>query len=222
MLGTWKYIDFSQSISGGQVTVNNILCQAFLIKRLNDPTFGSNTVIAMYHDEKWWFANYGAVTFAMSALVNNTPALFGFIGGKLFQLMSITAITNPATLLKTPLWGMEDDLADKQIIRAGFEVVITSNAGTFTMSVDGVNNSAAAVNLNSGGGVAWINNANNTVQWQNNSLAIVIWQSNAYILFNGSSPAMYSKYVGATIAASAAAYQFSSVFLDYKLRARWQ
>jgi hypothetical protein len=218
--GTWKYLDFSQVISGGQVVVNNILCTAFLVKRLSDPIFGSNQVLAMYHDEKWWFANFGALQFVTSGIVNNTPALFGFIGNFLYQLFATTT-SAPATVLMTALWPMEDELADKQIIRTGFEVTISSFTGTFGMTVDTTNNSAQAVTLSTNGNVTWVNNAGNQVQWNNNSLAIVQWFTGAYLLYNATAPGVYGKYVGATISASGSAYQFSAVNMDYKLRARW-
>lgn len=221
--GTWKYLDFTQGISGGQVVSNNIICSAMLVKRLNDPVFGSNTVLAMYHDtvDQWWFGNFGALTFVVSSIVNNTPALFGFIANKLYQLFADTT-TAPATLLMTPLWGMEDPLADKAVIRAGFEVSVSLFSGTFTMSIDTVNSSSQAVTLNTAGNVAWINNALNTVLWQNNLLVIVSWFTGTYILYNATAPGVFGKYVGATIAASASLYQFSAVDMDYKLGARWQ
>jgi hypothetical protein len=90
--GTWQYLDFNQPISGGQVVVQNILCAAFLLKRLNDPIFGSNTVIALWFQTSdtspqtgvtsttdiWWFANFGALNFIVSGIINNIPALFAF------------------------------------------------------------------------------------------------------------------------------------------------
>lgn len=224
--GTWKYVDFNQIISGGQFVDNNILSLGMLIKRLNDPIFGSNTVLACWSDQKWWFANFGALTFVVSAIVNinpltaNEPALFGFIGNKLFQLFATTA-TAPATTAMTPLWPMEDQLADKQCIRAGFEVVISSFSGTFGMTVDSTNSSSQAVTLSTSGNVTWINNFSNQVLWQNNFLVIVQWFTGVYLLYNAAAPGVYGKYLGATISASASRYQLSSVALDYKLRARW-
>lgn len=224
--GTWKYVDFSQVICGGQFVDNNILSFGMLIKRLNDPIFGNNTVLACWSDNKWWFANFGALSFVVSAIVNinaltaNQPALFGFIGNKLFQLFA-TTITAPATIAMTPLWPMEDQLADKQCIRAGFEVVISSFSGTFGMTVDSTNSSSQAVTLSTSGNVTWINNFANLVQWQNNALVIVQWFTGVYLLYNATAPGVYGKYLGATISASGSSYQLSSVALDYKLRARW-
>lgn len=224
--GTWKYVDFTQFISGGQFVDNNILSLGMLIKRLNDPFFGSNTVLACWNDNKWWFANFGALTFVAPAIVNinaltaNEPALFGFIGNKLYQLFA-TFASSPATIAMTPLWPMEDQLADKQCIRAGFEVIISAFSGTFGMTVDTTNSSSQAVTLSTSGNVTWVNNFSNQVQWQNNFLVLVQWFTGQYLLYNATAPAVYGKYLGATIAASASIYQLSSVAMDYKLRARW-
>lgn len=222
--GTWKYIDFSQLLSGGQFLSNQILCYAMLLKRLNDPLFGSNTVLACLHDNKWWFANYGALSFVVSAFTNinaqtaNTPALFGFIGNKLFQLFASSA-SAPATLLMTPLWGMDDELTDKQVLRAGFEVTFSLYQGTVNMTIDTVNNSQQAIVIPNG--VTWLNNLGLAIPWLNNFSAIIPWFTGQYVLYNASSPGVYGKYVGASVSASASAYQFSMVALDYKLGARW-
>lgn len=218
--GTWKFIDFSQSISGGTVVSNNIICAAYLVKRLNDPNFGSNTVLAMYHDQKWWFANYGALTLVASGIVNNSPSIFGFRGNVLFQLFQDNT-TGPPTTLSTPLWPMEDNLADKQVIRAGFEVTVSTFNGSFAMTIDSTNNIFEVVQLNVNGGVDWQNNALQIVQWQNNALQIVEWFSPSYILYNSSTPGVYQKYVGQTITATGSIYQFSATDMDYKLGARW-
>lgn len=218
--GTWKYVDFTQPVSGGQVVSNNILCSAFLIKRLNDPKYGSNTVLAMFHDKKWWFGNYGALTFVTSAIAGEMPSLFGFLGNKLYQLFADNT-TAPATTWSTPLWPMEDPLADKEVIRAGFEVTVSIFSGTFTMTLDSVNNQYAAIAITQGGNVSWQNNGGNIVQWQNNALAIVNWFSSAYLLYSGTAPGGYQKYAGLTGNASGSQYQLSGTFMDYKLRARW-
>ena len=219
--GTWTFLDFTFPISGGQVVVNNILCSCLLLKRLNDPTFGSNTVLALYHDEKWWFANFGALTFVTYGIANNQPSLFGFRANKLYQLFA-DATTSPASILSTPLWGLDDDLADKQAIRAGFEVTVSRFTGTFSMTLDTVNSAATAVTLNTGGSVLWQNNAGAIVGWINNLLVPVLWFSGTYLLYNATAPGVFGKYIGATIKASGSSYQFSSVLLDYKLKARWQ
>lgn len=218
---TWQYIDFSQQISGGQVVVSNLLHSAFLIKRSNDPVLGSATVLAMYANKKWWFANFGALTFATFALKNNAPALFGFIGNKLFQLFFDTA-SAPNGKALSPLWPMEDPLANKNVTRAGFEVTVTTaGANPFTMTLDSVNNQSTVVTLSSPSLISWVNNSNQIVLWQNNALAIVGWFSGAYLLYFGDAQGGWQKYVGLTVNTGGAVCQLSGMFMDYKLGARW-
>lgn len=157
--GTWQYLDPSFSVSGGAAVVSNIICSGFLIKRLNDPIFGSNTVIAMYFNKKWWFGNFtavGPISFVCGGIENNQPALFGLINNKLYQLFEDNT-TGPATAASSALWPMEDNLADKEVIRAGFEVTILGAAGNFSMTVDTTNSQNTAVTLQTGGLVQWIN-----------------------------------------------------------------
>lgn len=218
--GTWQYADFSQAVSGGMCVSNNILSSAVLMKRNDDPVFGSNTILCMYHDQKWWFSNYGALTLVTTAVFNNIPTLYGFIGNRMYRLFADTS-SSPASLAMTALWGMDDPLADKQVIRAGFEAVLSQYVGTFTMTVDGVDNSSVAVTSNKVGNTLWQNNLNQTVGWVNNFSQLVQWFGGSYLLYDATSPGTYSKYVGATIASSGSSYQLSAVDMDYKLRARW-
>jgi hypothetical protein len=221
--GTWQYINPATALSGGAAVIANKICSCFLVPRLNDPIFGSNTVVAINFDKKWFFANYsavGAITFLAGVIVSNKPALFGFIGNKLYQLFA-DPTTGPATVAQTALWPMEDNLADKEIIRAGFEATVLNATGTFSMTCDTTNMQYQAVNLTAGGAVQWVNNLGNVVQWQNNALAPVSWFSGQYLLYNGSAPGTYGKYVGQTVTSSGAIYQLSAFDMDYKLRARW-
>jgi hypothetical protein len=227
--GTWQYIDFSQAISGGAVVVQNILHAAFLIKRLNDPTFGSNTVVAMWFtnedgsDSRWWFTNYGNLTFIAPGIKNNTPVMYGFIGNKLYQLYA-DATTGPSTNVMTPLWGMEDSLSDKQVIRAGFEAILSVAPTTFSLTVD----TPGASYLVPQNGVIigpffWFSSVNIRGLWQNQAGVQGSWFTSKYFLYDGdaSSGSGYSKYVGLQISSTGSQYQLSTMYMDYKLRARW-
>jgi hypothetical protein len=231
--GTWQYRDTSIGVSGGAVVSNNIICSAFLMKRLNDPIYGSNTILCMYADGKWFSANFNITvsntlyypTFICGAVVNNQPALFGFLNNELFQLFDPTSLNNggtaPTAVLSTPLWPMEDNLADKEIIRAGFEITVSNYSGTFSATIDTVNSSYQALSLQTGGNITWQNNLGVIVNWQNNTPVNTYWFSGSYLLYNSSSPGVYGKYVGMTITATGSQFQFNAVDLDYKLRARW-
>jgi hypothetical protein len=231
--GTWQYIDFSQSISGGCAVVQNILNACFLIKRgpspdeQDDPTdldLDDGVGLACFFNNKWWFASYGALTFIAQGMVNNAPALFGILNNNLYQLFS-DMTTAPASQWATPLWAMEDSLADKQVIRAGFEAVISSFTGTFTATIDTPNSEKQFTSTSNIGAVQWINTGSSIVTWQNTAQIgtpnTTNWYSGAYLLYSSDTPGAFAKYVGISGYSSGAIYQLSSVFLDYKLRARY-
>lgn len=219
--GTWQYVDFNQVVSGGAVVINNILCAAFLIKRQADPTFGSNTVLTMWFDNKWWFANFGALTFVAPAIKSNTPVLYGFIGNKLYQLFADTS-TAPAVKIMTRLADMQDPFADKQSIRAGFEINTVSTPGTYTLTVDSPTASnSMTVSTNTSSGL-WINAAGTTGQWKNAAGTLGDWAPPAYQLYTGAAPYTPGKFIGFTLTSTGAVYQLAAFYLDFKLRARWQ
>jgi hypothetical protein len=217
--GTWLYRDPAQPISGGAVTSNNILQAAVLMKRLNDPVFGSNAVLCLFADDKWWFANYGALTFVVGAVVNNQPALYGFIGNKLFKLFA-NAASAPAFTISTALWPMEDALADKQVLMAGFEVTVQTLLTAFTATIDTPISAITFLPSASVGAIQWINNLSNIVTWQNNALQTVLWFNGQFLLFFGTAPGAFAKYVGMTVKGQAIC-KISGFFMDYKFGARW-
>ena len=223
--GTIQYVDYSQAISGGTCVVNNILCCAFLIKRLNDPTFGSNTVLAMFQLSaagygKWWFANYGAVTRITTALVGNAPSLFGYIGNQFFQLFANPS-TAPNATFSSPLWDFNDPLSIKEFVRVGFQISSPVISGSFTLSVDTTTGSTQVPTLSNAGAVTWINNSGNAVQWANTVPQIVNWIGNQYLLYSGQAPGGFDTYVGLTFTSNGSIYEMNALLMDYKLGSRW-
>jgi hypothetical protein len=217
--GTWQFRDGTIAASGGAVNSNSILQAAVLMKRLNDPVFGSSTVLCMFADDKWWFVNYGALTFVTGAVVNNQPALYGFIANKLYKLFSNSG-SAPAFTIKTALWPMEDALADKHVLMAGFEVTATTLLTQFTATIDTPNSAISFLPAASVGTVQWINNLSNIVTWQNNALSTVTWFNGQFLLYYGTAPGAFAKYVGMTITGQMIG-KLSGIFMDYKFGARW-
>lgn len=217
--GSWQQIDFSQALSGGAVMVNNILTSATLIK-WDDPDDGIRTVLAMFSDGKWWFANMGnAVQYIVTAMRDNTPTLYGFINNRLFRLFSDTSVS-PAVIAKTALWSMGDSIKDKQVIRVGFEATVSQSSGAFTATVD-TQESDLPVSISSTiGRVTWVDNSIVPVNWINNLSNIVYWVNTNYNLFNGDATA-WGKYLGLTFNSSSASYQLSGFIIEYEFRARW-
>ncbi len=232
--GTWQYLDFSQAISAGQVVVQNILCGAFLIKRLNDPNFGSNQIVALWfnRDENnpttgvvestdvWWFGNFGALTLIVSGLVNNIPALFGFIGNQLYQLFQSTT-TAPNTSVWTKLYPMEDELAKKQVIQVGVESDYFLYGSALNLFVD---TASQSVNANLQLSVAqglWINNSGVTGQWINNASQLGGWIAPGLQLISGLAPPMHDRHVGLRLTSTGYNYELHLLAMDYKLEDRW-
>lgn len=223
--GTIQYVDYTQAISGGTCVVNNILCAAFLLKRASDPVFGSNTVLAMFQltpagYAKWWFANFGAVTRVIGALVNNAPALFGYIGNKFYQLFA-NANSAPAATLMTPLWDFGDPLYIKEFIRVGFQLSYPIINGTFSMTVDSTVRSRPVATLTTINSPVWVNNNGNPVQWANALLQIVNWIGQSYLLYSGQAPAGMDNYVGLTFTSTGSVFELNAILVDYKFGARW-
>lgn len=217
--GTWQFRDPAVMSSGGAVVTNNILHAAVLMKRLNDPIFGSNTILCMMANDRWWFANYGAITFVIGAIVADQPSLFALIGNKLFNLFSSTA-TAPAFTVMTALWPMEDALADKQVIYAGYEVTTATISQPLSATVDTVYGSIPFTANQNVGQVQWINNNSQIVTWQNAALQPVTWFNTQFVLYWGNAPSAMAKYVGMTITGRAI-LELSGIFMDYKLGNRW-
>ncbi len=215
--GTWQYLSFNPTISAGQCVVNNKLCAAFLLQRLNDPNFGSNTVIGMYFDKKWWFANLGTVTFIATAIINSVPTLVGFIGNQMYSLFT-NAATFPNGIAQTPLWGMDDELSIKEVIRAGARAVFFST-GQVTLSVDGLASSMPVSST--------ISNTFTFVGASGAPITFVgagpiTWVTlNQYSLYNGYSPGVFSGSVGMTLSTLNVNLQLCLMALDYKKGARW-
>ena len=241
--GTFQYVNTlpgssGLQISGGGASVNNILNASFLIRQINDPVFGTRTIVANYFDNKWWFANYnstlsissngtaslseattGTLTFITWAMNGAFPALYGIKGNKLYQLYSNNS-SGPVTRWQTALWPMEDSLADKEVYRAGLEITATA-VGNAYMSLDTPNTSNQFL-VGTPGAVGWINASGTNTTWQNNSALIVTWSNSSYSLFVADAQGGFGKYVGLTgYLNSGSVYEMNGNMMDYALRRRW-
>lgn len=220
--GTWQYLSFAPSISGGQCVVNNILCAAFLMKRSGDPLFGSNTVIGLWFNGLWWFANFGAVTFMTTAIIGNVPTLMAFIGNQLYSLFT-DMTSNPNGVAVTPLWDMDDPLSDKAVIRAGAQMIAFTPGANVTLSMDGISSSEVFKTVGSALNVLqFVNNSTQPINFTGLGGAQIVWlSSTSYVLANGSTPGVWSPYIGMTLRSYNSKFQISGFFIDYKKATRW-
>ena len=241
--GTFQYVSTQTGsgglqISGGACSVENILNASFLIRQINDPIFGTRTIVANFFDNKWWWANYnssltvnsngiasiteattGTLTFISWGMNGSFPALYGIKNNKLYQLYSNTA-SAPLTRWMTPLWPMEDSLADKEVYRAGLEITATA-VGNVYMSLDTPNTTNQFL-VGTPGAVAWFNGTGAITAWQNNSSVPVTWSNSSYSLFLADSQGGFGKYVGLTgYVNPGSIYEMNGNMMDYALRKRW-
>jgi len=219
--GTWQYLSFSPAISGGYCIVNNILCSAFLLQRSNDPNFGSNCVIGLWFNGKWWFANYGAITFINTAIINAVPTLCAFLGNKLYTLFTNTS-SFPVGVAQTPLWDMEDPLSDKEVIRAGVQTIISNGTGTISTTLDGLEGSTPfQVQINTS--LVFTGAGGSPITFIGAGSVAIVWTTfGTYNLFSADAPGTFSKNVGMTMTTTAMNVQLVGMYLDYKLGQRWK
>jgi len=232
--GTWQYVDFTQQISGGQVVVESILCGAFLLKQTGDPTFGNRNIIALWFQQSdtapqtgvtentdiWWFCNFGAVTFIVTGMVANEPALFGFIGNKLYQFF-VDENNLPASSATTKLWPMEDELARKEAITAGVEFYAFNTGTNVALSLDTEFTSIQLTlnqNLATGN---WINQFGVQGLWINNALQTGGWVAPGLFLLVTDAQGGFGRHVGLTLTFTGFHAETHLLALDYKIRDRW-
>lgn len=241
--GTFQFVNTQTGsgglqISGGISTVENILNASFLIRQINDPVFGTRTIVANYFDKKWWFANYnstltvnssgnasiteatsGTLTFIAWGLNGSLPSLYGLKNNNLYQLYQNNS-SAPLTRWTTALWPMDDPLADKEVYRAGAEITAFA-AGIVYMTLDTPNTSNQFL-VQTPGTTSWVNVQGSITAWQNNSAVVVGWSNSSYTLFVNDGQGGYGKYVGFTGYVNAGAiYELNSNMMDYALRKRW-
>lgn len=219
--GTWQFLAPTANISGGQCIVQSILNAAFLIQRQNDPVFGSNTVVALWFDGKWWFANFGAITFLMSGVVGSQPVLFALIGNQLFELFQ-DATTAPATTIMSPLWDMDDPLSDKECIRAGFEIftTLTQSTNSITSTIDTEAGSQPLNVTATLGTLNFVNGSGQPITFV--GAGPITWVVGGHQLYSSVAPGGFGKFIGMTIKTTGVAYEFDSFLMDLKTkRKRW-
>lgn len=216
--GTWQYLSFNPSISGGQCVTRNILCAAFLLKRSNDPVFGSNTVLGMWFDGTWFFANFGTITLLASAIIGGKPALLAFIGNKMYQIFADDT-SSPDVQLMTPLWGLDDPLSIKNVVRVGVELTTKAPGGTVSLTLDSVNGSQPVPLTGQVGTLEFLGLNGQPLTFS--GTGSITWTVGSYQLYDAAGPGGWSQYVGMTVEASGIEFQLSSFFMDYKLGRRW-
>lgn len=219
--GMFPYIDFTKTISAGQVLIYNILCASFCFT-YNDPLSSARVIQAVYFDKKWFFTSQGTFTFVVQVPVNGSAILYATTGTDL-QKMYQDSTAAISSKIQPALLGMGNIIRDKQALKFGIEAVLGSTSGSFLdITVDSESASSPVTTLNNTFNVSWINNLSITVNWINSSLSSVYWYYfiSGYYLYRYDAQ-QWGKYISMTITSTSPNFIVSGVQYETELRARF-
>jgi len=223
--GVFPYIDFTKTISAGQVLVYNILCAAFNFYVNSSFPYGSGGsrwVQAVYFDKKWFFTFQNAVTFIASIPVSGSAVLFTTTGTDLQKTyQNSTAAIN--SYIQPALYGMGNIIRDKTALKFGVEAILSSALGNnMTVTVDSENAVSPSINLNNFTYVTWLNNSGSVVSWNNAFSQTVYWgnATTGYYLYRYDAQ-MWGKYISLTITSSSPNWTMTGIQFETEQRARF-
>lgn len=215
------------TFSTGLVTLNNILCVAYLFNYF-DPAYATNTpnyrpLLALYFDGKWFFANQGnaagvgALTMIVDCVVKGVNKLYGFdSSGNFYQLFTDTT-SSVQFKWQTALWDFNQPVMFKQITKVGVGVQFAALASTVNCSADTENVSNSIV-LTSGSTLTFVGTG--PIQFQNAFGLNINFLSSGYTLLQ-SDISNFGRYVGFTLTGGATQATFTLAMLEYNLRSQW-
>jgi len=223
--GVFPYIDFTKTVSAGQVLIFNILCAAFnfyVSSTFPYGTGGGRWVQAVYFDKKWFFTSQNAITFITSIPISGSAVLFTTTGTDLQRTYqnSTTAISS---YIQPALYGMGNIIRDKTALKFGVEAILGSASGnSLTVTVDSENATSPSVTLSNYTTVLWQNNSFATVSWINTSNATVSWgnASLGYYLYRYNAE-MWGKYISLTVTSTSPNWIMTGIQFETELRARF-
>ena len=224
--GLFPYIDFTKTVSAGQVLVYNILCACFNFYYTGTSgTQGAAQYIqAVFFDKKWFFTYQGAVKYIVSIPVNGAGIIYSTTGTDL-QTMYQSNTLALSSRIQSALMSMGNVIRDKVALKWGVEAVLGSTTGNnLSVTVDSENTSATSTTTTATNFtlVTWVNNAGTTVSWVNNSIATVTWgnASAGYYLYKYDAQ-MWGKYIGMTITSTSPNYTIAGMQFETELRAKF-
>jgi len=220
--GFYSQINFSNTISGGQVSVNNTLCAAFLVN-FNDifTGFGGNrAIIALYFDQKWWFSSQGnSLDLLVSVTNNGLPLLYGWAGGALYQLFTNSS-ASVSTRIQTKLYDGKAPIMDKASLKMGIGITFSSAANqAINATIDNERTSVSVFN-NLSNSLQWVSSGGN-VYFTNNVGAQLTWTTANYSFEYADAAVSGGKYLGITVTGVSPAYNINQFLIEYEEGARW-
>ena len=218
--GIFPYIDFTKTVTAGQVLLNNILCAAFNFY-LNSSitiTTGSRYVQAVFFEKKWFITSQGSLTYITSAPLAGLINMYATSGTDLVRLYGDTS-ANISSKVQTALSPMKDPIRTKQALKFGIEATLTQ-AATFTVTVDSESGSSPTYTLTNTS-VTWYNNVGTAISWKNNSNTIIGWLSTGGYNLYKSDAQQYGKYLGLTMTSSDPSFVVNTFEFEHELRVRF-
>lgn len=220
-------INFEDSVTGGQVAINRILCAAFMFTFTD--SFVSNgavrPILAIFFNKKWFFASQNSanpLTMLSPVNLNGVPTLFAFdSANKLYQLfLNTSAAIN--SIVQTKLYDGKNLLIDKGTQKVGVGVSFSgSQTQSIEVTVDGENQSTPAENLNGGNTIQFVNNGGSDIFFVNNSSQLITFTIGGYKFLMSDFSMNGQKYVGLTIKSQSPGLVFTFNAVEYETGATW-
>ena len=230
-----QQINYAVPIYGGQVTVQNVLCTAWLFTFSDifiQGTYGApvtRQLLAIRFKNRWWFATQilAGNTLALGAM-NEIPTgdqslLYGWAGPTLYPIMQGTTLQS--WIQQTKLWDFGAPILSKQAVLAGVGVFFNgSTSQGITATIDNENGRSITVSWKLPFVyVVWINNSNVIVPWTNNYGAQVQWTGTyqGYVFARAPANIGDSKYLGMTLRGGSNVLSLALNAIEYKKARRW-
>ena len=212
------------TIYGVQVTINNILCAAFLIQFVDNITQAGVTrsLLCVWQRGEWWFLSQNGMTIGgvVSIPVATSMTLSFWSGNALYG--AISAGQSQGWLLKTKLWDAGSPIQDKQILQIGMDVIATGTATTpISGTVDNEYQSFATTINGVWPTMIWINSSHQVVTWVNNSNLVLIWLKRGFAFLSSPGNAGSGRYFGLTLSGFGNVAQILSALVNFKKMGRW-
>lgn len=217
-------IDFTLPVSGAEVSINNILCAAFLFT-FNDmftPAAASRKIIAILQGKKWWVASQGtAIKFLSFVPIAGSATLFAWDANNLYQLFS-SATGAISSRVQTKLWDGGEPILDKQVLRGAVGITFGGSGGQTIAATTDNEMGSQPLSVGGTGTVTWTNSIGGTVQFQNSLSQNVNFTVTGYALSVGVATTGGGKYMGLTVTSNSNGLNYNLFGLEYKTGARWK
>jgi len=208
------------TVSAGLVTINQILCVAFLFTYQD--TSGNRPLMAVYFDKKWFFVGKTAITpesnptIIVDCPVKGQNNLYSFdSSGRFHQLLSSNS--DVQFEWKTALWDFQKPIQYKQATKIGVGV----NFGAAVSTIDALIDTESSSNtisppLSASGSLTFVGSGPITFV----GVGPITFLSAGYVLLQ-SDATNWGRYVGVTLNGNASELTFTLMMMEYNYRSQW-